>query len=187
MSKFIKVCPKCGHQNPEYENACLVCTYFIGMETPLPAPPPVEDNDNTRPDTGQVQRPSADEGTRTTTAAPAEASSVVQPTLYLQVLGSDRIFEVRDGWTVGQSHASSTADLQLRDLPGISYVHRNHCRFTFENGSWQVTPTDQGQFGRDFTNPTAVNQTRVSPGDALAINNGDQLSLGTLKVVVRII
>ena len=38
MPTFIKVCPKCGHHNPEYENACVVCTYFIGMETPVPAP-----------------------------------------------------------------------------------------------------------------------------------------------------
>ncbi len=185
MSKFVKVCPKCGHRNPEYENACLVCTCFIGMETPVPAPAPVEDT--AQPDADQMQQTSVEAAAAVTAAPPVAAASAVQPSLYLQVLGSDRIFEVRDGWTVGQSHASSTADLQLRDLPGISYVHRNHCRFTFENGSWQVTPTDQGQFGRDFTNPTAVNQTRVSPGEALAINNGDQLSLGTLKVVVRII
>lgn len=187
MSKFVKVCPKCGHQNPEYENACLVCTYFIGMETPVPESAAVEGEDTAKPAADQEQHSSADK-TAAVTATPAlEAALAGQPSLYLQVLGSDRIFEVRDGWTVGQSHATSTADLQLRDLPGISYVHRNHCRFTFVNGNWQVTPTDQVQFGRDFTNPTAVNQTRVNPGEAQAINNGDQLSLGTLKVVVRII
>jgi hypothetical protein len=186
MPIFIKVCPKCGHHNPEYENACAVCTDFIGMETPIPAPSSasqpqpasageLEDDQSI----GQLQT-----GTVT---APQTARAQMQPTLYLQVLGSEQIFEVRDGWTVGQSHTSSTADLQLRDLPGINYLHRNHCRFSCLNGDWQVTPIDQRQFGRDFTNPTAVNHAILPPGEAHSIKNGDQLSLANLKVVVRII
>jgi hypothetical protein len=175
MSSFIKICPRCGHHNPEYENACAVCTDFIGMETPIPT------------SAGMLEHQSADQAQSITLTAPQTAPAQLQPTLYLQVLGSEQIFEVRDGWTVGQSHASSTADLQLRDLPGIIYLHRNHCRFSCLNGDWQVTPTDQRQFGRDFTNPTAVNHTRLTPGESHPIKNGDQLSLANLKVVVRII
>ncbi|MEA2080562.1 MAG: FHA domain-containing protein [Pseudomonadota bacterium] len=185
MSTYIKVCPKCGHHNPEYENACAACPCFIGMETPVPAPSSASEPAHTS--AGVLEHQSADQAPSTTVTPPQTAPAQLQSTLYLQVLGSDRIFEVRDGWTVGQSHASSTAELQLRDLPGIRYLHRNHCRFSCVNGDWQITPTDQRQFGRDFTNPTAANHTTLTPGEAHSIKNGDQLSLANLKVVVRII
>lgn len=185
MSSFIKICPKCGHHNPEYENTCVLCTDFIGMETPIAASSIATETPETSVDVLDAQ--SADQGQLTTLTAPQTAPTPLQATLYLQVLGADQVFEVLDGWTVGQSHASSTADLQLRDLPGIHYLHRNHCRFSCVNGNWQVTPTDQRQFGRDFTNPTALNHTTLTPGEAYHINNGDQLSLANLKLVVRII
>jgi len=185
MSSFIKICPKCGHHNPEYENACAVCTDFIGMETPIPAQSPAVEP--TQTSAGVLEAQSADQVQLTAVTASQTAPARLQSTLYLQVLGSDQIFEVCDGWTVGQSHVSGTADLQLRDLPGIHYLHRNHCRFSCLNGNWQVTPTDQRQFGRDFTNPTALNNTTLTPGEAHRIKNGDQLSLANLKLVVRII
>ena len=185
MSTFIKICPKCGQHNPEYENVCTVCTDFIGMETPIPAPSPASEQALTS--AGVLEHQSADQSRLISATASQAAPAQLQPTLYLQVLGSKQIFEVHDGWTVGQSHASSTADLQLRDLPGINYLHRNHCRFSCLNGDWQVTPIDQRQLGRDFTNPTAVNHATLPPGEAHSIKNGDQLSLANLKVVVRII
>jgi len=185
MSSFIKICPKCGQHNPEYENVCAACSDFIGMETPVPAPSFASESGHTSDGVKETQ--SADQAQLITATASQTAPAQLQPTLYLQVLGSEQIFEVRDGWTVGQSHASSTADLQLRDLPGINYLHRNHCRFSCPNGDWQVTPIDQRQLGRDFTNPTAVNHATLPPGEAHSIKNGDQLSLANLKVVVRII
>ena len=185
MSSFIKICPKCGHHNPEYENACTQCGDFIGMETPIPAPSPLDDTTNSGDDV--VNLDSADPAQPASQTTPQAAPTALQPTLYLQVLGSDQIFEVRDGWTVGQFHASSTAQLQLRDLPGVHYLHRNHCRFSCPDGNWAVTPTDQRQFGRDFTNPTVLNHTTLTPGEAHRVENGDQLSLANLKVVIRII
>ena len=185
MSKFIKICPKCGHHNPEYENACAECADFIGMETPIPAQSSVSDSIQAGADDRELL--SAEQAQLTDLTASQTGPAPLTPTLYLQVLGADQVLEVRDGWTVGQSHASSTADLPLRDLPGVNYLHRNHCRFSCLNGDWQVTPTDQRQFGRDFTNPTALNNTTLTPGEAHRIQNGDQLSLANLKVVVRII
>jgi hypothetical protein len=182
MSTFIKICPKCAQHNPEYENACVACGYFIGMETPV-ASTPVEAS--AAAEGAEVHPQAAEPGARQ--AVPQASPSQGQSTLYLQVLGSDQTFEVRDGWSVGQSHASSDADLQLRDLPGVNYMHRNHCRFSCVDGDWQVTPIDQRQLGRDFTNPTAVNDNRITPGEAYRIKNGDQLTLATLKMLVRII
>jgi len=155
------------------------------METPTPAPSSASKPAHSG--AGVLEHQSADQLQSSTVTTPQTAAPQVQASLYLQVLGSEQVFEVRDGWTVGQSHASSTAELQLRDLPGIQYLHRNHCRFSCLNGNWQVTPTDQRKLGRDFTNPTAVNHARLTPGEAHRINNGDQLSLANLKVVVRII
>lgn len=185
MSAFVKICPKCGHHNPEYENACAQCACFIGMETPVSAPSTLSEPG--RRGSAPVQHPSAADSGVTSASAPQPAPGQVPSTLYLQVLGSRQIFEVHDGWTVGQSHATSSAELQLRDLPGIQYVHRDHCRFSCLDGAWQVTATDQRQFGRDFTNPTTINQTRLAPGAAQGLKNGDQLSLAQLKLVVRII
>mgnify|MGYP001822279933 CR=1 FL=1 len=184
MSTFIKICPKCAHQNPEYENACAACAYFIGMETPVSS---TTAKASPGAGGGEVHPQAAEPESAASQAAPQAGRSQGQSTLYLQVLGSERTFEVRDGWSVGQSHASSDADLQLRDLPGVDYLHRNHCRFSCVDGDWQVTPIDQRQLGRDFTNPTAVNDNRLAPGEAHSISNGDQLTLATVKMLVRII
>lgn len=202
MASFIKICPKCGHANPEYENACTVCTYFIGMETPVAAsgaqqevPQPSSEaaasgTPEAGPDRARDQQAQASSVGATASAgehvAPARAFAA-RPSLYLQVFGSEQVFEVRDGWTVGQAHASSTAQLQLRDLPSIHYVHRQHARFDSRDGTWQVTAIDQREHGRDFTNPTLINQTKLAPGETQALKNGDQLSLAGVKLVVRLI
>lgn len=187
MTTFVKICPKCGHHNPEYENACSVCTYFIGMETPVQASNTQSELVSPEPSisTEESEAPIVVAPPVSTTAA-TEATSPPQ-ILYLHVLNSDQIFEIHDGSTVGQAHPSSDASLQLRDLAGIEYVHRNHCEFAYRDGAWQVTPIDQRQFGRDFTNNTVVNQTKVKPELPHALKNGDQLSLAYVKFVVRII
>lgn len=187
MTTFVKVCPKCGHHNLEYENACSICTNFIGMETPVPASQAQREPVAPEPTIGA-------EETRSPTAVASPASNTVDTDvtsppniLYIQVLNSDQIFEIHHGLTVGQAHPSSDAGLQLRDLAGIEYVHRNHCTFAYRDGTWQVTPIDQRQFGRDFTNTTKVNQTTLITGQPHALKNGDQLSLAYVKFVVRII
>lgn len=200
MASFVKICPKCGHANPEYENACTVCSYFIGMETPVAA--------NAVPAKSAQSR--ADEHARAKDAQSANASSIPQqsavdtspdnaasatparrfaarPSLYLQASGSEQVFEICDGWVVGQAHPTSTAQLQLRDLPSITYVHRQHCQFSLREATWHITALDQSPRGRDFTNPTLVNQTKLAPGDTHPLRNGDQLSLAGVKLVVRII
>jgi len=187
MTTFVKVCPKCGQHNLEYENACSICTNFIGMETPVPAsqaqrepaaPEPTNSAAQTKPSTAV-----ASSGLNTVDTGVTSPPKI----LYIQVLNSDQIFEIQHGLTVGQAHPSSDAGLQLRDLAGIEYVHRNHCTFAYRDGTWQVTPIDQRQFGRDFTNTTKVNQTTVIPGQPHTLKNTDQLSLAHVKFIVRII
>jgi hypothetical protein len=177
MTTFVKICPKCGHRNPEYENACSVCTHFIGMETPQAITAPTVSKSQTSP---TLDAPRA-------VARPADAHLPETTALYLQVLGDSQIFELRDGWIIGQAHPSSNADLQLRDLPGINYVHRRHCQFFYKDDAWHVLAIDQRELGSDFTNLTTVNQTRIAPGQTHRLAGGDQLSLANLKLVVRIV
>ncbi|MGD8931239.1 MAG: FHA domain-containing protein [Chromatiales bacterium] len=178
MTTFVKICPKCGHHNPEYENACSVCTHFIGMETPQAVTAAPASKPQTSP---SIDAPQA-------VAQPADVHLSPQTTaLYLQVQGSSQTFELRNGWIIGQAHPSSDADLQLRDLPGINYVHRRHCRFFYQDDAWHVLAIDQREAGNDFTNPTSVNQTRIAPGQTHVLANGDQLSLANLKLLVRIV
>jgi len=199
MADFVKICPKCGHTNPEYENACTVCTYFIGMETPVAASAAAVKtaSSHAEENAGSDKPPAAEIPTcqeqNAANAVPHEAAAApvrrfaARPSLYLQASGSEQVFEVRDGWVVGQAHPTSTAQLQLRDLPSIAYVHRQHCQFTLREATWYITAIDQTPRGRDFTNPTLVNQTKLAPGETHALHNGDQLSLAGVKLVVRIL
>ncbi len=188
MTTFVKVCPKCGQHNPEYENACSICTNFIGMETPIPASQALhEPATPAEPSNGTAHTHSS-----TAVASPASKNAdtgATSPpeTLYIQVLNSDQIFEIQHDSILGQAHPTSNAGIQLRDLAGIEYVHRKHCSFAYRDDTWQVTPIDQRQFGRDFTNVTKVNQTTLIPGQPHPLKNGDQLSLAYVKFVVRII
>lgn len=199
MADFIKICPKCGHTNPEYENACTVCTYFIGMETPVAAStaatkaaktPPSEAAPAPNSPSVDTSSPHAQSDATTSDSSTAVAPVrrfAARPSLYLQAGGTEQVFEICDGWVVGQAHPTSTAQLQLRDLPSITYVHRQHCQFTLREARWHVTALDQVSHGRDFTNPTLVNQTKLAPGETHALRNGDQLSLAGVKLVVRIL
>lgn len=106
------------------------------------------------------------------------------PTLFLETgTGSGQVFEVRDGYVVGQAHPSSMAQIQLADLPGITYVHRRHCSFTFKDRKWHVTAIEQ----QSYTNPTLINQQRLAPGESRPLHNGDRLTLSGLTLTVRII
>ncbi|HUW62683.1 MAG TPA: FHA domain-containing protein [Candidatus Bathyarchaeia archaeon] len=106
------------------------------------------------------------------------------PTLFLETgTASGQVFEVREAYVVGQAHPSSTAQIQLADLPGVAYVHRSHCSFAFKDRKWHVTPIEQ----QTYTNPTLVNQQRVPPGESCPLRNGDRLTLSGLTLTVRII
>jgi hypothetical protein len=180
MSRFVKICSKCRHANPEFENICGRCGHFIGMETPvIAAPPSPPAPQPPAPESAVPAPPRRDAATLTAMPRPA--------VLYLQVLGTHQVFELRDGWTIGQAHASNNAELQLHDLPGLSYVHRQHCRFEHNGETWLVRAIDQKQHGREFTNPTRVNQVNVEAGHTHPLHNGDELTLAKLSFVVRIL
>ena len=114
---------------------------------------------------------------------PAETPEPI-PTMFLEAgSASGQVFEVREGYVVGQAHPTSMAQIQLTDFPGVTYVHRNHCSFTFKDRKWNVTAIEQ----QAYTNPTFLNQQRLAPGETRPLRNGDRLTLSGLTLTIRII
>ena len=103
--------------------------------------------------------------------------------LYLDCEGSGQCHAIRPGGTVGQAHASGTAEAQLSGIPGVQYVHRKHCRFEHEEGIWYLCPLPQ----TDYTNPTAINGRPVAPGERAAVRNGDRVALAGVRLTVRML
>jgi hypothetical protein len=174
MAEFVRVCPKCKHINPEYENLCLACGQFIGMETARPKP------------AAPASKPPSPAPT-----APPQATRRFTPgseSFYLEAVDGGQVFTVQNGWIMGQAHADSPARIQLSaEFKGSEYLHRQHCRFDCRDGQWQVTALDQKAFGRDFTNPTFVNQRPVAPNTRHPLKNGDKLTLSGVVFLVKIL
>ncbi len=183
--KYVKICPRCGHQNGELAEVCDKDGEFLGMVPATPAAPrpaapepaPAAAPAVQASPAAPVAPAPADPGTRAESAPPAPAI------LYLDCEDSGQCHAIRPGWIVGQSHPTSTAEAQLAQTPGIQFVHRRHCRFDCEDGQWYVTPIPQA----DYTNPTSVNNRRVAPGVRMPVRNGDRLMLAGVGLTVRIL
>lgn len=161
---FIKLCPKCGTQNPEYESLCQRCGFFIAME----------------PAQAAMEAPAAE--TAATQASPARP-----PVLQLSLPGSGLVFGVQSGDLLGQAHPESDARLQLPDsLPDIAFVHRRHCRFWLTGRQWQVEAIDHNASEAGFTNPTWVNGVPLAPGERRTLGQGDDLRLSATSLLVNL-
>lgn len=160
MVEFVRVCPRCGTANPEYENLCRKCNHFIGMEAAIDS----------------AQAPLAE-----------RSRSQGDPLLQLTVPGTSIGFEVKSGDLLGQAHPQSEAQLQLPPtLPDLAFVHRRHCRFLLAGGQWYLEAVDQTPLGQGFTNPTWLNGVRLEPGERHPLGNGDDLRLSATTLLVAI-
>ncbi len=182
MAERVRICPRCGRTNPEYENVCTGCDQFIGMEPATAAPPtPAADPE---PDPKPAARQAAAE------APPAQATRRWQPRsegLYLRLADTGLTLTAGPGDVLGQAHPASDAALQVPStVDGSAYLHRRHCRFLQEQGRWLVLALDQAEFGSDFTNPTFVNGQRLAPGERRPLADRDQLRLSGLTFELRI-
>jgi hypothetical protein len=177
MAEFVRICPKCGHINPEYENLCTACNQFIGMESAVPAAPPMAETVKRSPVT---HSPEAESAQATRRYVPVAES------FYLQLEDVQSLLTVRPGFVLGQAHASSDAQLQIpQTVRGSSFLHRRHCRFELDDKGWRVIAVEQPQSA--FTNPTFVNQHKLGPGESHPLSDGDQLRLSGLNFSVRMI
>ena len=173
MAEFVKVCPKCSEINPEYENLCLGCQLFIGMEPsvvrPAESPAPAQ--------------PVGEEVERAEEAAQPAAPSLCRIT----VAGSSVELPASDGALLGQAYPDSPAGMQLPvEVAGVAYVHRQHCRFLLLDGQWYLEAVDQAPLGQSFTNPTWINGLELAPGGRRALGDGDELRLSGVRLGVVI-
>ncbi len=174
MAEFVRICPRCGNANPEYENVCSTCNQFIGMEAAAPAQRSME---------GQIAGAPKSESAQATRRYVPVAES-----FFLQLPETELLLTVGPGNLLGQAHASGDAQLQIPEsVDGSRYLHRRHCRFEREQESWLVIALDQRQYGSEFTNPTFVNQHRLAPGSRHVLKDGDQLRLSGLTFSVRMV
>ncbi|MEM7016549.1 MAG: FHA domain-containing protein [Pseudomonadota bacterium] len=184
MSEFVRICPKCRHQNPEYENACTECGHFVGMEAAVPkpaSPKPARPKPEAAKKAPRRQR-------KQVQSKLAETTEKDPPAFYLDIAGTDKVYTIQDGWVLGQAHGTNTAHIQIpEDITGSGYIHRQHCRFEHRDKQWFITPIDQKLFERDFTNPTFVNQYAVAPNTRHPIKNGDTLTLAGVSFTVKMI
>jgi hypothetical protein len=163
---FIKRCPKCGASNPEYENLCQQCGFFIAMEAAQPAP---------------VAAPEPQAATKPSDIQPLK--------LELSLSGSGLQFAIKSGDVLGQAHPQSDASIQLPEgLPDVAYVHRRHCRFWQSGTQWQLEAIDQSQVpgSSDFTNPTWINGVPVQPGERRSLGHGDDVRLSAITLLVSL-
>jgi hypothetical protein len=201
MDEYVKICPTCKHVNNEDSDICEKDGVYLGM-TPsvrlkdvlqqtqqMPSsPPPVSESpkDTSAPlataspisSKGEPEAPPPQDTSRY-----VEAPSVI----YLELLGTSKVYTVRQGSVLGQAHPESDTEIQLEGYPGVNFIHRRHCQFDVDNGQWVVIPIDQVPFGRDFTNPSYLNQEKLVPGKKYPINNGDRLVLGKVPLSIRIV
>ncbi|CAK0760723.1 putative FHA domain-containing protein [Gammaproteobacteria bacterium] len=193
MTDYVRICPRCGHVSPEYDNVCGMCQHFIGMEEAVPPPPratatPVTPAAAPQPPT--VPPPPLAQRTVTPTDLAREPLTQrfvsSDPTLFLEV-GNGTLLPMRSGWRLGQAHASNDAEVQLpAQTAGVEFVHRHHCRFDHERTQWYVTALDQRLLGRDFTNRTQINGRLLPPGERRTLSDGDELRLSGVILRIRI-
>ncbi len=173
--RYVKTCPRCGHLNDEEADVCPQDGEFLGMVPAVPAPdrPPEKVLPPFVNDIDSASSPQTD--------SPAAPKS--DPVFYLDCEGGGQCHAIRPGCTVGQAHASGTAEAQLSGIPGVQYVHRKHCRFEHEDGIWYLCPLPQ----TDYTNPTTINGRAVAPGERAAVRNGDRIALAGVRLTVRVL
>ncbi len=187
MVEFVKICPKCGDINPEYENLCAKCRQFIGMESSVPKPQKRQQESDVTSPVETLPKATDEKGRRNPDPVESEAM-VTGASIYLQPVSGGEILTIVDGSVLGQSHVPSEASVQIpAEVDGVAYVHRQHCSFQMIDGNWIVTPIDQKPLGQKFNNPTLVNQQAVTMGESHLLQDGDELQLSGVIMRVKIL
>lgn len=168
--RYVKRCPRCGAINDELDAVCAQCGEFLGLVAAEPEP-------NTAAALSPAT-PASIPVPNITRISPTSES----PTLYLEHVSGIR-WPVQPGQTVGQAWPENGPDVAIERLPGARYIHRRHCQFHYENGSWMIEALPQEQ----FVNPTLINGTLTVPGTRTLVHNGDRLTLSGVNFTIRIL
>jgi len=174
----VKICAKCGFRNTE--NA-LVCAED---GAPLVNVSPVMDLDRDEEEVTTQFSPIPEDLTQLT-ENPDETVEPPVPRLILELKNTGDTYELKNGWIIGQEHATSKAHVRLaRNIPGVNFVHREHCAFQTIRGNWYILPIKAHT--AEFINPTTINNNPVEIGELKEIRHGDELGLSGLMFIVKI-
>ena len=186
MSQFVRICPRCQTQNPEYEHICTSCGQFIAMESPVVVDAKKIEVEKTAEESTAATPTLEKPATASVTSEPVTDTT---PSIYLELRTADRpLFTVKSGWIMGQAHPDNRAEIQIPNhIADSQFVHRCHCRFLYKDNHWYVQALDQKRYQGQFTNPTLVNDVPMSPDKARQIKNGDILRLSGLYFQVKFI
>jgi len=109
-----------------------------------------------------------------TPVAPAVTNLQETSPLVRLLLPDGRQIDLCSGETVGRAGAGGQL---FREYPAVS---RNHARFVYTDGSWQVTDLDS-------TNGTFLDGKRLLPDHPAGLTDGQELRFGSaFRAVVRI-
>jgi hypothetical protein len=186
MARYVKICPRDGHRNPETAHVCEVCGEFLGAIAPQEEVAAPEREPEVVGDVDEI--PAADGASQGEQAPthPTPPQSGSRPTraeapgalLYLENSFSQEVYPVRCHDMLGREDPDSPAQVRIRPVagcPSIEEIHRRHCVFEFDAQQWWLIPLDQQEFGGRFTNTTSVNARPVRCGQRHALHDGDVL------------
>lgn len=186
MARYLKLCPRCRHPNPENAFVCEVCDEFIGDVQPQEAALS-QDAADSGPVEGEGEpSPSSPSHGETPSVTRQEPATTL---LYLEMPATGDSYRIGHDDQLGQQHPDSPAEVQIQytlHCDNIRQIHRQHCRFEFESGRWWLIPLDQRQFGRSFTNSTRLNDKRLAPGQRYPLSTGDRLNLAGVDFLARV-
>ena len=82
---------------------------------------------------------------------------------------------------IGRGGNSQELEIDLSSLDGIKYgLSRAHAVFTYDNNSLFIEDLKS-------TNGTRINGYPLDAGKPYSLHNGDELELGSLRLVVRVV
>ena len=103
--------------------------------------------------------------------------------LVLYVIGSSQVItaQLQDQLIVGRGSTAYHPDIDLSPLDGIKYgISRQHAVFIYDGASLFIEDLQS-------TNGTRINGFKLEPGESYSLHNDDELEIGRLRVVVRLV
>jgi len=176
MAKRVKICPKCGYHNNEFETMCIKCptslmNVAVVTEETTPTSPIPESVAQAVPSPGLTNQIPA---TPASVSEDEPATQRVSAVAMLECLSTPGFkFTVQPNATIGRK-----GTINVKPLPNSQYISRVHATFLHEAGVWYIRDENS-------TEGTSVNGIKISPGIKQPLKNGDQITLAITTFIFR--
>lgn len=205
---YIKICPRCGHQNDERASACAgqdCDELLLGIKPePIPAqahpvPHKQDERANPSPFAAQsapevIQLPDVDDipddpASDRTPDSIQKTRGVGKAFLTLQFSQGGRVFTIQDQQVLGRNDGSD--DPNRVNIPAdagidVGCVSRRHCRFHVREGQWYVTALHDAVSELHAPNPTWLGAEKLSVNTPYPLRHGDLLTLANIQLRIHL-